>query len=50
MLGFLLIGVPLYALGTWLRIAEEERLLREMFGEDYDRYATRVRRFVPGVF
>ncbi|QNA84124.1 isoprenylcysteine carboxylmethyltransferase family protein [Sphingomonas sp. So64.6b] len=46
----LLIGVPLYALGTWLRIAEEERLLREMFGQDYDRYAARVRRFVPGVF
>ncbi|WP_457312094.1 methyltransferase family protein [Sphingomonas sp. UYAg733] len=46
----LLIGVPLYALGTWLRITEEERLLREIFREDYDRYAARVRRFVPGVF
>ena len=25
----LLVGVPLFMLGTWLRIREEERLLRE---------------------
>ncbi|TPG18864.1 isoprenylcysteine carboxylmethyltransferase family protein [Sphingomonas koreensis] len=46
----LLIGLPLYALGTWLRIAEEERLLRDMFGAAYDGYAARVKRFVPGLF
>ena len=45
----LLIGVPLFAIGTWFRISEEERLLRAMFGDDYDAYAARVRRFVPGV-
>ena len=28
----LLLSVPLFALGTWLRIGEEERLLRAMFG------------------
>ena len=46
----LLIGVPLFALGTWLRIREEEALLHARFGEEYDRWAARTRRFVPGVF
>jgi protein-S-isoprenylcysteine O-methyltransferase Ste14 len=46
----LLLGVPLYVIGTWLRISEEERLLRAMFGATYDSYAARVRRFLPGVF
>ncbi|WP_375394549.1 methyltransferase family protein [uncultured Sphingomonas sp.] len=46
-----LIGaIPLYAIGTWLRIGEEERLLGALFGGAYDDYARRVRRFVPGVF
>ena len=49
-LSHLLVAAPLYALGTWLRIAEEERLLRAMFGPAYDAYAARVKRFVPGVF
>jgi protein-S-isoprenylcysteine O-methyltransferase Ste14 len=46
----LLLGVPLFALGTWLRVREEERLLRSRFGAAYDAYAGRVRRFVPGLF
>ncbi|KQS01460.1 isoprenylcysteine carboxyl methyltransferase [Sphingomonas sp. Leaf357] len=46
----LLYGVPIFALGTWLRIGHEERLLRDMFGTDYDAYAARVKRFVPGIF
>lgn len=46
----LAIGVPLFAIGTWLRIGEEERLLRTLFGSAYDDYARRVRRFVPGFF
>jgi protein-S-isoprenylcysteine O-methyltransferase Ste14 len=45
----LIIGVPLYWLGTWLRVIEEERLLRAEFGGDYDAYAARVKRFVPGL-
>ena len=32
-----------------LRIREEEKLLRAQFGADYDAYAARVKRFVPGV-
>lgn len=46
----LVIGVPVFAFGTWMRIRHEERLLREMFGGEYDAYAARVKRFVPGVF
>jgi protein-S-isoprenylcysteine O-methyltransferase Ste14 len=46
----LLLAVPIFAIGTWLRIRNEERLLREQFGAGYDAYAARVKRFVPGVF
>src|SRR4051812_31584169 len=45
----LLAGVPLFAAGSFLRIREEERLLREKFGPAYDAYAESVRRFVPDV-
>ena len=45
----LILGVPLYWIGTILRISEEERLLRAQFGADYDAYAQRVKRFVPGI-
>ena len=45
----LIVALPLYAIGTWLRIAEEEKLLRAAFGRDYDAYAARVKRFVPGL-
>lgn len=45
----LLVGVPLYWLGTWMRVAIEERLLRAQFGTAYDAYASRVKRFVPGL-
>ena len=42
-------GLPLFALGTGIRIREEERLLRGEFGAAYDAYAGRVKRFVPGI-
>jgi len=42
-------GVPLYWIGTILRIREEERLLRDQFGAGYEAYAKRVKRFVPGI-
>jgi len=45
----LLFGFPLFAIGTWIRISEEEKLLRGEFGAAYDDYAARVKRFVPGV-
>lgn len=46
----LIIGVPLFALGTWIRVGDEERLLRAQFGPAYDAYAARVKRFVPRLF
>ena len=45
----LVLGVPLYWLGTWMRIRIEERMLRDRFGAAYDAYAARVKRFVPGL-
>jgi protein-S-isoprenylcysteine O-methyltransferase Ste14 len=45
----LVLGLPLFAVGTWLRVREEERMLRATFGAGYDAYAGRVRRFVPGL-
>jgi protein-S-isoprenylcysteine O-methyltransferase Ste14 len=45
----LLVGLPLFALGTGIRIREEERLLRGEFGPAYDDYAARVKRFIPGI-
>jgi protein-S-isoprenylcysteine O-methyltransferase Ste14 len=46
----LAVALPVYALGTGLRVRSEERLLHAMFGTAYVAYAARVKRFVPGVF
>jgi protein-S-isoprenylcysteine O-methyltransferase Ste14 len=45
----LLVGAPLFAVGTWIRVREEEKLLRGQFGDAYDRYAASVKRFLPGL-
>jgi protein-S-isoprenylcysteine O-methyltransferase Ste14 len=45
----LILAIPLFGLGTSIRIREEERLLRGEFGAAYDEYAARVKRFLPGV-
>lgn len=44
----LVIAAPLYALGTWMRVKHEEAVLSATF-PDYDVYAARVKRFVPGI-
>ena len=38
---------PVFALGTWIRIREEERLLRAAFGEAFDAYARRTGAMFP---
>lgn len=46
----LVLALPIYAIGTLMRVAIEERLLREAFGSEYEDYAGRVKRFIPGVW
>ena len=46
----LVVAIPLFALGTWMRVMREEALLRGQFGAAYDAYTARVKRFVPGLF
>jgi protein-S-isoprenylcysteine O-methyltransferase Ste14 len=46
----LILAAPLFALGTWIRVREEEKLLRAQFGDAYDDYVACVNRFVPGLF
>ena len=45
----LIVALPVFALGTWMRVRHEEVVLRATF-PGYDAYAARVKRFVPGVF
>jgi len=46
----LVIALPLFCVGTIIRIREEEKLLRAQFGDDHARYVREVRAFIPGVF
>ena len=43
----LLIAVILFAVGTLIRVRSEERLLREMFGPQFDSYARQVPAVIP---
>lgn len=42
--------LPLYLIGTLWRIADEERLLSETFGQAYERYRARTWRLVPFLY
>ena len=43
----LILAVPIYLIGTLMRVSIEERLLSEMFGQAFDDYRRRVKRFIP---
>lgn len=45
----LALGAPLFLIGTWIRVHEEEGLLRAQFGSAYSDYSKRVKRFLPGI-
>jgi protein-S-isoprenylcysteine O-methyltransferase Ste14 len=45
----LILALPLFAIGTGIRVHEEEKLLRGEFGAAYEDYAARVKRFLPGI-
>lgn len=42
-------AVPIFLIGTVIRIRSEERLLRSRFGDEYEAYARRVPALVPGL-
>ena len=42
-------AVILFLIGTWIRIREEEKVLRQEFGTQFDDYARRVPAFIPGI-
>ena len=46
----LLIAILVFALGTYIRIRIEERLLRGHFGNEFDEYTRRVPAVIPGVW
>lgn len=43
----LIVGVTFFAIGTFIRVRSEERLLRETFGNEFDEYAGRVSSVIP---
>ena len=43
----LLIALVVFAIGTFIRVRSEERLLREMFGHEFDAYARKVPAVIP---
>ncbi|MGH7962918.1 MAG: methyltransferase family protein [Candidatus Binatia bacterium] len=46
----ILVALPLYLAGTLWRIADEEQLLAEAFGQEYERYRARTWRLLPFVY
>jgi protein-S-isoprenylcysteine O-methyltransferase Ste14 len=46
----LALSIPVYIIGTLMRVGIEEKLLRAMFGAAYDDYAHRVKRFIPTIW
>jgi isoprenylcysteine carboxyl methyltransferase (ICMT) family protein YpbQ len=46
----LMFAILLFALGTFIRIRSEERLLRQAFGAEFEAYARKVPALIPGVY
>jgi protein-S-isoprenylcysteine O-methyltransferase Ste14 len=46
----LVCAIGLFALGTWIRVRIEERLLREGFGTSFEEYARKVPALIPGIY
>jgi protein-S-isoprenylcysteine O-methyltransferase Ste14 len=43
-------AVVVFSIGTWIRIQQEEKILRTEFGERFEEYSRRVPAFIPGFF
>ena len=46
----LAIAIIVFAIGTMIRVRNEERLLRAAFGAEFDDYARRVPAVIPFLF
>jgi protein-S-isoprenylcysteine O-methyltransferase Ste14 len=46
----LVAAIPVYLIGTMMRVVVEEKLLRETFGAPYEEYRRRVKRFIPFIW
>ena len=46
----LVAAIVVFAIGTWIRVRIEERLLRETFGRQFEEYARRVPAVIPRIF
>jgi protein-S-isoprenylcysteine O-methyltransferase Ste14 len=46
----LLFAIPLYVAGTFIRIRDEEKLLRAQFGDEHERYVRDVPALIPLIF
>ena len=46
----LLVASVFFAVGTWIRIRSEERLLREAFGSEFEEYARKVPVLIPWIY
>ncbi len=44
------IAMVVFAIGTWIRVRSEEKLLREAFGAEFEEYARKVPAVVPYLF
>ena len=45
-----LAAIPIFLVGTMIRVRSEETLLRGAFGADFDAYTRRVPALIPGVY
>ena len=46
----LLVALVIFFIGTAIRVRSEEKLLREAFGDQFEKYAQRVSAIIPGVY
>ena len=45
-----LAALVVFFVGTTIRVRSEEKLLREAFGEQFEKYAQRVPAILPGLY
>ncbi|HEY2934191.1 MAG TPA: isoprenylcysteine carboxylmethyltransferase family protein [Acidobacteriota bacterium] len=43
-------SIPVFLVGTWIRIREEDRLLEQQFGRAFKSYKGRVPALIPGIW